>query len=866
MRLFSVVLVVFVFLALGVTDATAQDRRLTVLVEDPSGATIPNASIIVLAGSDLVTEQNADAKGVANINVGNNIALKLVVTAPGFATTEVEVSIPQRATTHQVVVAMALANIETDVTVSATEAQAEAGGLTQTLSQAEIDQLPDDEEELRRMLEEIAGPGAMIRVDGFSGGRLPTRDQIARIVVRRDAFSAEFHQVGQGRVEIATRPGVERWRGNAGLNLRPSQLSARNAAAQGGAKPGTVIRTNVSGSGPLVKNRISFSGNVEGSSSEDSRGISALTLQGPYVAIIPQKFDSRSFSARTEGLLTRTTMFRASYELDTSGRENQGISELDLPERGYTTENLTHEVRFSIEGGQRRPYHVRLQYDQSRSEAVPDLIAPTIVVQNSFRRGGASTMGTDRGRAFLGDTMFTLVARPYTLRVGGLVNYDSNRQGQLRNSLGTFTFDNLELFAAGNPSTFTQRRGAQPLTVGVTQVGGFGQLEFVRWRWNFGMGARYEVQSGIGDRGAFAPRIGASRGFRRNTTNIRAGYGWFYGWMPVRIEEESIRLSQGSTEEEVIIRNPSFPDPYAGGDITTRRDPPTRMTLADDAELPRWQRMSIGIDHQIRQGMRLNFDTYYETTSNDFRALDLNAPVEGVRPDPNFGRMLLVQSIGRARRTGFNVDFNYSPQQRFFSNVRYGFSANKNDSDDQLTPPATGTFATEYARTREGQHRINWNFGVPIRRFGLNASINGRWNSGSYYTITTGRDNNADAIFNDRPAGVGRNTLQAEATTQMDARLSWTIPAFRPNGFLNFQRGAGGGGGGQRPGGPGGRGPGGPGNQNPQRRFEMYLFATNILNRVNKSGYVGVQTSPFFMHATSAQAARRVELGWRFSF
>ena len=115
------------------------------------------------------------------------------------------------------------------------------------------------------MLEEIAGPGAMIRVDGFTGGRLPTRDQIARIVVRRDAFSAEFHQVGQGRVEIATRPGIERWRGNAGLNLRPSQLSARNAAARAGAKPGTLVRMNAFGSGPLVKNRISFSGNVEGS-------------------------------------------------------------------------------------------------------------------------------------------------------------------------------------------------------------------------------------------------------------------------------------------------------------------------------------------------------------------------------------------------------------------------------------------------------------------------------------------------------------------------------------------------------------------------------------------------------------------------
>jgi hypothetical protein len=56
------------FLGLSVfaaSNVSAQDRRLTVLVTDPSGATIPGASIIVLAGSELIAEQAADAKGVA---------------------------------------------------------------------------------------------------------------------------------------------------------------------------------------------------------------------------------------------------------------------------------------------------------------------------------------------------------------------------------------------------------------------------------------------------------------------------------------------------------------------------------------------------------------------------------------------------------------------------------------------------------------------------------------------------------------------------------------------------------------------------------------------------------------------------------
>jgi hypothetical protein len=854
----ATVVVILSLLLLTVANASAQDRRLTVLVTDPSGATIPGASIIVLSGSELLAEQEADAKGAALITVRSTEALKLIVTAPGFATEEVDIAYPPRVTSHQVIVPLALANIETDVTVSAAE-QNEAGGLTETLSQAEIDQLPDDPDELQRMLEEIAGPGATIRVDGFSGGRLPTRDQIARIVVRRDAFSAEFHDVGRGRVEIATRPGVDRWRGNAGLNVRPSGLSARNAAAAAGATSGTMLRMNANVAGPLVRNRLSFSANVEGSSSEDTRGIAAQTLTGPYVAVLTQPSDNRSVAIRTEGLLTKQTMFRAGYERSTSERGNQGISELDFPERGYTNLGVRHEVRFSLEGGQRRPFHMRLQFDQARNEAIPDTVAQTIVVQNAMRQGGASITGVNRGRSVLSDTMFTLVARPYTLRVGSLINYDNNEQGQLRNSLGTFTFNNLASFALGLPATFTQRRGAQPLTVGVTQAATFAHAEFVKWRWNFGMGVRYELQSGIDDRGAVAPRLGVSRSFRRNTTTVRAGYGWFYDWMPVRVEEESIRLSQGSTEEEVAIQNPSYSDPYGSGTILTRRDPPTRLDLAEGANIPRWQRVSVGLNHQLRQGMRMNFDTFYESTSSDFRSLDLNAPIDGVRPDAEYGRVLLVQSIGRARRVGFNVDLNYSPRQGMFSSVRYGFSNNMNDADDEFAPPPTGEFVSEWARTREGQHRINWNIGVPIQRLGLFASINGRWNSGGYYNWTTGRDNNRDAIFNDRPAGVLRNSLQAVSTTQTDFRLSWTLPSMRPAGSALLQRGPGGGG----PRGPGG--PGGGGNER-QRRFEVYLVASNLLNTVNKSGFVGVETSDFFMRATSAQAARRVEMGWRFSF
>jgi hypothetical protein len=581
------------------------------------------------------------------------------------------------------------------------------------------------------------------------------------------------------------------------------------------------------------------------------------------VATIAQPSDNREISVRTEGLLTPRTMFRAAYTHGRSERGNQGISELDFPERGYRREAIEHELRFSLEGGERRPFHLRLQLDQSSNAAVPDTIAPAIVVQNAFRSGGASITGEDRGRSFVGDTMFTLESRPYTIRVGSLVTWDRHEQGQLRNSLGTFTFTNLVAFDVERPATFTQRVGAQPLAFSIGQGAAFVQADFVRWRWNFGVGARYEWQSGIDDRGALAPRLGISRSFGRNRTSVRAGYGWFYGWMPARIEEETIRLSQGSTEEEVVIHDPGYPDPFGAGTIFTRRDPPTRLTLASAAELPRWQRTSVGMNHQLRQGMRLNVDMFYEHTDTDFRSLDLNAPVDGIRPDPAFGRMLLVQSIGRATRTGVNIDLSFSPRQGVFSSVRYAYSRVLNDAEDALTPPPLGTFATEWAPARSDmRHRLNWNLGAPITRWGLFASINGRLQSGVPYNVTTGRDNNGDAIFNDRPLSTSRNSLRGALTTQTDLRVGWSIPSQRPNAspsaplsLASFQRGPG----------AGPRGPGGPGARN-QRRFEMYLSVSNLFNRVNHSSYVGVLTSSLFGQPTSAQAARRVELGWRVSF
>jgi hypothetical protein len=56
------------------------------------------------------------------------------------------------------------------------------------------------------------------------------------------------------------------------------------------------------------------------------------------------------------------------------------------------------------------------------------------------------------------------------------------------------------------------------------------------------------------------------------------------------------------------------------------------------------------------------------------------------------------------------------------------------------------------------------------------------------------------------------------------------------------------------------------GAENKRWRFELYVAAQNLLNRMNPLGYSGVMTSPFFGRPTSAAPARKIELGTRFGF
>src|SRR2546425_13209385 len=114
-----------------------------------------------------------------------------------------------------------------------------------------------------QQLQDMAGPGAIIRVDGFEGSPLPAKAQIRSIRISRDQFAAEYHSAGGVSIEIITQPGLGPIRYFTNVSLRDGSLSGRSPFV-----PVKGPEQNVNGGfglgGALIKDKSSFNLNVFG--------------------------------------------------------------------------------------------------------------------------------------------------------------------------------------------------------------------------------------------------------------------------------------------------------------------------------------------------------------------------------------------------------------------------------------------------------------------------------------------------------------------------------------------------------------------------------------------------------------------------
>jgi hypothetical protein len=839
------------------TYAQSRPGTLRLVVRDATDLTIPGATVTLTFSTGVTRNAVANERGEAlfeGLTPGDYTAR---IESAGFTPVDVkELRVRAGAQMNRNVV-MEIAGLAEEIDVLPPDEDAQLlGAFTEQLTAEQLAALPDDPEELAQVLQQLVGENADIRVNGFAGGRLPAGTQIQEVRIRYDDASGSGN--GGPRIEVRTRPGSGRWRNSFNMNMRDDSMNARNAFS--GERPSGQTRQyawNVDG--PLVKNRTGLSLSIDRAETQEQQAIRAARPDGIFSSLISQPSTRTGVSVEIEHALTNAQELRADINFRRSNSLNQGVSEFDLPERAFSRIQSDGEIRLSHRTTIRRQYvnNLRLQYEWSDSEAESASDAMTVRVLDAFTVGGAQISGGRRSRNFqLENELEFTVKKAHQMEFGATISGSSYSVDEVRNTNGTFTFASLEMYQAGIPTTYTQRTINPNGGYSLYQFGWYLQDSYRVSRSVMISGAiRHDMQTRLSDWTNFSPRASISWTLPGRKTTLRSSIGVWPQFFVGGLYEQTL-WANGQQQRDIVISNPGFPDPFFGG-IPLAGQPPSIVRAHPDIVMPYTRRASVGVDRTLTSWARLRANYSHQIGRNLFRSRDLNAPVDGVRPDANLRNVTLLESAARSQNKSLevNVMLNYRPR-RFSANVGYTLGEALNETDGALSlPPNSFDLSQEWGPSRQDvRHRVFASMNTDVKA-GFRLNMNVRAQSASPYNITTGLDENRDGQTNERQAGVVRNSGRGESTTNVDMGIVWERSVGR-RVALNAQRGGGGG----RNGGGGNRAPEGI------FRFEIFARASNVLNLVNAQNFSGVITSPFFGRATSAAAARRLVLGMRAFF
>ncbi|MEP6784083.1 MAG: TonB-dependent receptor, partial [Acidobacteriota bacterium] len=768
------------------------------------------------------------------------------------------------------VVVLELKKLEQTVTVSrdsvAAASDPHGGSLTTQLTTQEINALSDDPNELAQQLQDMAGGNAIIKIDSFVGGALPPKAFIKSIHIVRDTFPAENHSAENDEINIVTQAGVGALRGGLTSRVRDGSLSGRNPFVDVTAPERT---TNFEGNlgGTIIPQKLSFS--LSGSSRRqfDTPIATYTSVTGKQSILLPERpNDGWSMQGFIDYALTKDQALRVQYFHNDNARKNLGIGGFDLAERAYSNNANSDQFRIQEAGpiGRRFYHNTRFQFRRSDQNSASEFEAQTIRVLDGVTRGGAQVSGGRNTHAFDVISDVNYVRGIHAMRAGVELNSRHERTDDSTNYLGTYIFTGSDSLAGGTPTSYTRRIGDPLITYSWLQTAVYLQDD-VKLRKNLTLspGLRYETQLHVDDHNGFAPRLGLTWApDKAGKTTVRSSIGVFYNWLNTGVYEQTLRFD-GVRQQEINIVNPSFPDPGNSGTVPATN----KYFFAPDLQLERHTRFSTAIDRTLTPKVRASFTYALGRFGNQLRGVNLNAPVNSVRPDPQYANVIEATPDASTHMQDFFSDINinfaggdrtagqprWNPR-RTVLRLNYRYRRTFNNSDGAFIPSPTGSLDAEWApSSSDTRHR--WRGSVStqaLKNFSGQLSLDS--NSGGPYTVTTGFDDNGDSLFNDRPILLPRNSERLPWRTTLSANLSYLIP------FGGTSAGGPGGGGRGDGGGRGGLGGGA------QRGITLILSLQNLTNHDNFVGYSGVMTSAYFLEPTSVANPRQIDFAVRFSF
>lgn len=812
----SIKLLLFTFL-FCISGFAQQAGSLTGQVQDTLGAAVVGASITVVSADAKEKTAITNQRGEFTITGLAAGRYTVRVKADKFAlyeNAEVDIAAGQR---QELTVPLTVEGVEEQVDVSSSDGvstdPANNAGAT-VLKEKDLEALPDDPDELEAALQALAGPssgpnGGQIYIDGFTGGRLPPKEAIREIRINQNPFSAEYDRLGFGRIEILTRPGSDKFRGNAFFNFNDESLNSRNPFAPNrAASQLRFFGGNISG--PIKKGKASYFLDINNRDVDNNTIVNAIILDQAFNPVpFQQEFQipNRRFSIspRFDFAINDKNTLIARYSFSRSTVENQGIGGTSLPSRAYETKNTEHELRLT-ETMIINPTTInetRFEYSKEKREQVGDNSIPTISVAEAFTGGGAQI-----GLSFNHSTDWELQnytttsvgknsahALKFGVRLRGVTFTDRSEN----NFGGNFTFTNLNEYIAtlngtGTPRQFRITVGDPDEKVSRTDVGLFLSDD---WRVNQGLtlsfGLRYENQTNVSDNTNFAPRFSfawspGAGGARAPKTVFRGGFGVFYERFSENLTLQALRFDGGDGQLDLIVNRDDTNPARRAAAIALLDQPvftlngvsgvPTSAEIlaalpqsslirrvSGDLKIPVMMQWAFGVERQLPARTTLAAFYIGSRTNNVLRTRNVNAPVcalelqtvangclGAARPDPAAGDIFEYESTGTLDQNRLNVNVRSAFRQGFnlFANYSLGFA--RGDSDGAGSNPFYAyDLSTEFGRSSfDIRHNfvIGGNFTLPWE-ISLSPFIIA--SSGRPFNITLGRDNNGDTLYTERP-------------------------------------------------------------------------------------------------------------------
>jgi hypothetical protein len=841
---------------------------LTVVVRDPSGALVSKALVQLLANNKLQSALQTNQKGEARFNRVALGQFQIHIEAAEFKTQDVQtVAVNPGANTTEVTLEIDAIKADVDVAEEAAVRNTNPNGtaFSNVLTSEQIAQLPDDPDEFENAINQLAGPGAQIRVNGFRGGKLPPKSQIREIRFRLNPYAAENHDAGFGLVDITTKPGVNAWHGSFNFGFRDEAMNGRQAFAKFRG-PEQQRRFGLSLDGPLWKNRTSLFLNADGSLFFDAKTIVAKLPSGDFSDLAFRPSRRLNLDARVEHAVNKIHTARFQFQRNATLQNNLGVGDFDLASRGFSQNQTEYIARVADSGtiGKKLYNEVRLQTRWTDTEARSVNLGRAILVPGAFNDGSAQRFGGRNWFDFeLADNVDYAMEK-HGLRFGVQIEGGHYSSNDSTNAFGTFQFADLAAYLAGTPTQYTQRIGDPSVSYSQYQTGWYIQDDY-RFRKNLTVsyGVRQELQTNGPGKFNLAPRLGfVWSPFKKSNVTVRGGSGIFYDWLGAQTYEQTLRVN-GQRQRDLVVANPGYPNPFIGGVQTI--PPASRIQLDPDLQQPYIIQSSLGVETTALKFVRLTTNYQYQRGVHMLHGINLNSPILGVgRPDPSAGNITNIESS--AYTSVHRLMVGVGPAKfvnGFFWNVNYLFMRNTNEADSPFSLPSNNfnLQADRGPAASDFHYLISAFMSKRLKKgFGISAIVQAT--SALPYNVTTGFDDNRDTVINDRPAGVGRNSARGAPRWEIGSRFSWGKdfgPEQQPTGGPQVRLVRIGGGDGAA---PPSIGMGGT----KKYHLEFYAQAFNLLNHTNLGVFNGVVVSPFFGHATSAQPPRRLEVGMRMNF